>query len=149
MTISHILWPTDFSTLSRNAAPVVNEMARRFSAPVEVLNVVVDPPMIAPRAALALESYKQVSEEHAVTALDNLVRDDVAEDVVAHTHTVRATATAHAIVDFADAQGIDLIIISTHGETGLTRLVFGSVAEKVVRMARCLVLTVPIPPDEE
>ena len=49
----------------------------------------------------------------------------------------------------ADEQGADLIVISSHGRTGLGRIIFGSTAEAVVRHARCPVLVVKPPPDEE
>jgi nucleotide-binding universal stress UspA family protein len=51
-------------------------------------------------------------------------------------------AAANAIVDFAVKEHVDLIVIATHGETGLQRFIFGSVAEKVVRLATCPVLTI-------
>jgi nucleotide-binding universal stress UspA family protein len=49
---------------------------------------------------------------------------------------------AHEIVRLANEHAVDLIVIATHGETGWRRLVFGSVAEKVVRLAECPVLTI-------
>ena len=56
---------------------------------------------------------------------------------------------AAEIVRIADEQGADLIVISSHGRTGLGRIIFGSTAEAVVRHARCPVLVVKPPPDEE
>lgn len=147
--ITRILWPTDFSALSRNAAPVVNEMARRFSAPVDVLHVFSDPPIVAHQAALALETYRQAAEDQFTKNLATLVEEEIDRDVDARPHLLRAAATANAIVEFATENDIDLIVISTHGETGLTRFVFGSVAERVVRLADCSVLTVPNPADED
>jgi nucleotide-binding universal stress UspA family protein len=56
---------------------------------------------------------------------------------------------AAEIVRVADEQKVDLIVISSHGRTGLGRIIFGSTAEAVVRHARCPVLVVKPPPDEE
>jgi nucleotide-binding universal stress UspA family protein len=122
-------------------------MARRFSARVDVLNVVADPPMVAPESTVALARYSEAAGEYAANAISELVGREIADDVEARAHTVRSRSTAHAIADFARSEKAELIVISTHGETGLQRLVFGSVAEKVVRLAPCLVLTVPMADD--
>ena len=57
--------------------------------------------------------------------------------------TVEHASAPLAICDYADKHGVDLIVIGTHGRTGMTRLMIGSVAEKVVRHAGCAVLVVP------
>jgi nucleotide-binding universal stress UspA family protein len=68
------------------------------------------------------------------------------EELVGKTVKVRTLVghglAAEEIVPMAKAESVDLIVISTHGSTGLERFVFGSVAEKVVRLAECPVLTV-------
>ena len=52
------------------------------------------------------------------------------------------------IVNVAEQENVDVIVIATHGSTGWQRFVFGSVAEKVIRMAPCPVLSIQVPPEE-
>jgi len=64
---------------------------------------------------------------------------------VSFEHKLLAGDPAAAIVEAADQENVDLIVLGTHGRTGLTRLLMGSVAENVVRKAKCPVLTVKHP----
>jgi len=57
--------------------------------------------------------------------------------------TAEHVSTAKAICDYADEHGVDMIVIGTHGRTGLSHVLMGSVAEKVVRHANCPILVVP------
>jgi nucleotide-binding universal stress UspA family protein len=52
------------------------------------------------------------------------------------------------IVNIAEKENVDVIVIATHGSTGWQRFVFGSVAEKVIRMAPCPVLSIQVPPEK-
>jgi nucleotide-binding universal stress UspA family protein len=150
-TFRRILWPTDFSRLSRRALPVVKDVASRFSAAVEVLHVLQPLPamgFMTGQGAVAATEYMKTSDDGAQKTLREIVDRDLAGGIEARGTTTTGNA-AHEIVRFAEGNEIDLIIIATHGETGFSRWVFGSVAEKVVRLASCPVLTVPAPPDEE
>jgi nucleotide-binding universal stress UspA family protein len=147
MEIQRILWPTDFSTLSRSALPFVNEMALRFSAAVDAVHAIPTLPTIAaagsPDApAVSLTSYLSSMREQAEERLQKLVTDAVVDSIDTHWEVLNGNP-AYAIVNYASDRHSDLIILSTHGETGVTRLVFGSVAEKVVRLAKCPVLVIP------
>jgi nucleotide-binding universal stress UspA family protein len=151
ISIRRILWPTDFSQLSRRALPVVNEMASRFSAAVDVLHVLSTPPTLVSmtgQGAVAATEYLTALDQKAKLSVKDIVAREISDEVTASA-TTRRGSPAHEIVRFAEEDDVDLIIIATHGETGFSRLVFGSVAEKVVRLAPCPVLTVPAPPDEE
>ncbi len=151
-TIERILWPTDFSDESKRALPLVNQMARQFNAHVHILNVLPDlPPMAASPGhdgPLAMTEYMESMEEHANETLDELLDTAIADDVEA-TATVRPGSPAHQIAEIAESENIDLIVIATHGKTGLKRYVVGSVAEKVVRLAPCPVLSVPPHPEDD
>jgi nucleotide-binding universal stress UspA family protein len=72
----------------------------------------------------------------------------VPPDVIAHP-VLASGDPPREIIRAAEDQKIDLIVIATHGHTGWGRLLFGSVAEKVVRLAPCPVLTIKAPPAEE
>lgn len=145
-----ILWPTDFSEASRRALPVVNDLAGLFSATVDVLHVLAPASALASMAgpgAVATTEYSKSLEERARATINDIVEREISNQISATATTLTGSA-AHEIVRFAEASDIDLIVIATHGETGLSRLVFGSVAERVVRHAGCPVLTVPASSDD-
>jgi nucleotide-binding universal stress UspA family protein len=145
ISFQRILWPTDFSEASRSALPAVNGLASQFSATVDVLHVLSPAPSLASmtgHGAVATTEYLKSLEERARSTIKEVAGKEISSDVVTKTTTLMGSP-AHEIVNFAEVNDIDLIVIATHGETGLSRLVFGSVAEKVVRHAPCPVLTVP------
>lgn len=130
---------------------MVNELAGRFSATVDVLHVLSPAPPMASmtgHGAVAMTEYNKSLEEWARTTVKDLVDQEIPNEITAKTTTLMGGA-AHEIVRFAKVNDIDLIVIATHGETGLSRLISGSVTEKVVRLASCPVLTVPAAPEEE
>ncbi len=124
-----ILFATDFSDVSRRAGATAAEYARHFAARLHVLHVV--PPSQDPDPA------------------SRALRDAAAELGPGLTTVVAASSglVARQIVDYAARHRIDLIVVGTHGGTGFSHALLGSVAEAVVRRAPCLVLTVPaVPP---
>lgn len=146
--IKRILWPTDFSDEARRALPFVNGLARQFAARVDVLHVLPSGPAMASmtgHAAPMMTEYIKSMDEHARTTINSVVSDDI-EAGIPVDGSVKMGSAAHEISTFATDHDIDLIILSTNGETGLARLIVGSVAEKVVRFAPCPVLTVPPSP---
>jgi nucleotide-binding universal stress UspA family protein len=125
MRLKEILFPTDFSPASEAAGRIAREMALQGDARLHVLHVV--PPVADP--SLPAESLARVARRLA----DGL-----------HAETVLLTGwPGRNIVDYAREKRIDLIVLGTHGHTGITHAILGSVAETVVRLAPCLVLTVP------
>ena len=80
--------------------------------------------------------------KHAGSALQDEVESSFTDQVEVRWQILEGSPP-HAIVDFARDHHVDLIVLCTHGESGLARLIFGSVAEKVMRLAPCAVLTVP------
>jgi universal stress protein A len=125
MRLNEILFPTDFSPESEVAGLIAREMAVRADARLHVLHVV--PPITDP--SLPAESLARVARR----LTDGL-----------RAETVLLTGGAsRKIVDYAREKHIDLIVLGTHGRTGITLSILGSVAETVVRLAPCLVLTVP------
>lgn len=125
MRLNEILFPTDFSPASEAAGRIAREMALQAGARLHVLHVAA--PVTDP--APAAESLARVARRLA----DGL-----------RAETVLLTGWAgRNIVDYAREKRIDLIVLGTHGYTGITHALLGSVAETVVRLAPCLVLTVP------
>lgn len=146
MPVSRILIATDFGESSAAAYSYACEFANAFGAALHVVHVVGD---IRDRAAslppplVELETLQAEYEADARRKLDAfLVREnqnpagaDMIVTVLASNHT------AAAILDYATAQGIDLIVVGTHGRNGFVDLFMGSVAQQIVRTAPCPVVT--------
>jgi nucleotide-binding universal stress UspA family protein len=150
-TIKRILWPTDFSDEARRALPLVNGLARQFAARVDVLHVLPPAPAMASmvgHAAPAMTEYMKSMDAHARETVNTMVEKDI-ESGIPVVSSVKLGSAAHEIASYATENDIDLIILATNGETGLARMLIGSVAEKVVRLAPCPVLTVPPGPEDD
>ena len=126
MKISEILLPTDFSAAAEAAALVATAMARETGARLHVVHVV--PPATDPLLG---------SEQ--LTRLGPKLGKGLAVELA-----LLSGRAAREITKYARDKGIDLIVMSTHGRTGVSRTLLGSVAEAVVRLSPCLVLTVPM-----
>lgn len=143
LPVKFIVCPTDFSTPACTCVRVASELAEHFDAELLLVNIVPALPGVPPdpNYVFKIPEYEQYlhadAEEHLRRTRDDLVSKNVkVRTQVGH------GAAAEEIVLIAKTEGADLIVISTHGSTGLERWVFGSVAEKVVRLAECPVLTV-------
>jgi universal stress protein A len=139
-----VLCPTDFSAPSREAVSAASEVARMFSASLVLVHVVQPLPAAATAASgypIDIEALERALLEHAKQRLHESAHSHVGSDVTTILRAVRGSVAAE-ILEVASDEGADLIVISTHGETGLRHVLLGSVAEKVVRMATCPVLTV-------
>ena len=149
ITLKNILVATDFSDCSDAAFLYGRNFARAFDATVHLLHVVSDlsSHVVQAGVVMDLDELQRDLEDEARKRLDAIAE---AEKGVLRVRPVVLTssATAHAIVGYARDEAIDLIIVGTHGRTGLTHFVMGSVAQHVVRAAPCPVLTVRHPERE-
>ncbi len=125
MRLSEVLFPTDFSTASDVAGGIAREMARQAGARLHILHVV--PPVTDP--SLPAEQIARLAQT-------------MGEGLPVETALLTGRAGRH-IVAYARDKHIDLIVMATHGRTGISHAILGSVAETVARLAPCLVLTVP------
>ena len=139
-----ILCPTDFSEGSRAAISQATELAKQFRAAIHLLHAISmqAPPLPTdPEYSLTSLEADKILDEQARRNLQN-----VAEQLNKAGITTRAIVVvgdaATAIVETAEREQVDLIVIATYGKTGWRRLAFGSVTEKVVRLATCPVLTI-------
>lgn len=145
-TFGDILFPTDFSDDAMAALPHAVAIAERFGGGLHLLHVLHDPVMLLPDAGLAaapvtLDAGSPEAAELVEAARDRL--DEItAADAVVTNRVVMLGATADEICRYATQQQIDLIVMGTHGRSGLLHMLLGSTAEKVVRHAPCPVLTV-------
>jgi nucleotide-binding universal stress UspA family protein len=149
--LHRILVPTDFSKFSDNALRYGVAFAEKFGAAIHLLHVVQDLALFIPEAVMVsgpivsppVEQFVAAARTALARTIEGLklsgisVIPEVAEDV-----------PFDEIIRFAREKNIDLIVMGTHGHTGLAHLLVGSVAEKVVRKAPCPVLTVRHPEHE-
>jgi universal stress protein A len=145
LTISRILVPIDFSAQSERALHYATALASRLGASLELLHVVEDP--IAAGAwgsETVIPNLSELRDELIADAERRLqqYREPDEQPRVGLRIAVRMGRTAQTITEYANAAEIDLIVMGTHGRTGVAHLVMGSVAERVLRHASCPVLTV-------
>jgi nucleotide-binding universal stress UspA family protein len=138
--IKKILAPTDFSDLSARGVRYACQLARDVGAEVIIFNVV-----------LLDETNtinKQEMERHRVR-LDKFVSDRIADvsGNLKFRKVVDAGQPYGAIIDCAENESVDLIVMSSHGRSGLSRMLIGSVTDKTLRGASCPVLVVPLEKD--
>jgi len=140
-----ILCPTDFSEPSYEAIKTAGELAFHFGSELCILHVVSPVPVVpmGGGAAFNVPLYEQELEVTSRKSLEEIINQLEWKELKARLIVLRGNA-ADEIVGIADQENVDLIVIATRGRTGLDRLIFGSVAEKVVRLARCPVLTVAV-----
>jgi nucleotide-binding universal stress UspA family protein len=141
LPINNILFPTDFSDRALGAFHVACALARDYQARVTVLHVrelptaafaefgAVPPPELPSRTEV-MDKLHEFDPHDECIHMEFLLVDGIPADEI-----VKAAADYHC----------DLIVMGTHGRTGLSRLVMGSVAEEVVRKAPCPVLTLKSP----
>lgn len=142
-SVRRILVPVDFSELSRAAALAAAELGARFGAPLELLHVW-RPPPLRPDLMVWAESDGVSLWQYARQRAEEEMRELVEQLKLGSQDMslILAGEPATTIVDHANAEGFDLIVMGTRGRGGLGHLLIGSVAEKVVRHAPCPVLTI-------
>jgi nucleotide-binding universal stress UspA family protein len=148
--LKRILVPTDFSKHSQNALTYAAALAEKFGAEIYLFHVVQDLALYLPDA-IAAAPPPTIPFTQLVTAsreaLAKVIREQLPAGVRA-TPEVREGSPLPDIIAFAKEKDIDLIVLGTHGRTGLVHVLMGSVAENVVRKAPCPVLTVRHPEHE-
>ena len=143
--IKRILVPLDFSANSTRALDYAHGLALKFDAAIHLIHVCDVPSLSTGSAdayAIAYTDWSRLLGEEAereLTTIANGLRG------IAATTEVLFGAPGPAIIDAADANGADLIVMGTHGHGALMHVMMGNVAERVVRMAPCPVLTVREP----
>lgn len=147
--ISNILVATDFGEASIAALAYGRELARTFGGRLRVLHVVETPVMMAgpDGAGVDLARLARDFEAQAQRALDDLVTAEDRREFAATT-VIRQGSPAQEIVRQARETDVDIVVMGTHGRGVMGHLLMGNVAEKVVRLAPCPVLTVRHPEHE-
>ena len=146
-TVKHILFATDFSPCSEPAFRYAVDWAKVFNAQLTLFHGISLQPGVDIDASIAqryLDEQRNVAEEHLQHLLDQ------AHEHVPHAALEMRTGLASSqICDVAREHHADLIITGTHGWTGFNRIIFGSIAERVIQQAPCPVLSIPDRSPEE
>jgi nucleotide-binding universal stress UspA family protein len=146
LSIKKILVPIDFSDYSKSALKYATEFSKYFEA--ELILIYVVEPMVYPpdfsMGQIAIPTVDIELDKRAKEEIEKLAKTEISPEV--KTQTIIKTGKPFLeIIQTATELDVDLIIIATHGHTGVEHILFGSTAEKVVRKAPCPVLTLREP----
>jgi nucleotide-binding universal stress UspA family protein len=155
--VSSILWPTDGGEPSYKALEAAIAIAEKFNARIYALRVVAPvPPLVGPGYVqmvgagyepMAIKGYDvPLYQQELLKSAENDLSQVVAKKVpkeIEITREVKIGTPAEVIIEFAQEKDIDIIIMATHGRTGISRFMIGSVAEKTIRQSTIPLLVIP------
>jgi nucleotide-binding universal stress UspA family protein len=155
--VSSILWPSDGGDPSYKALEAAIAIAEKFNARIYALRVVAPvPPLAGPGYApmagagyesMAIKGYDvPLYQQELLKSAENDLSQVVAKKVPKHIEIsceVKIGTPAEVIIKFAREKNIDIIIMATHGRTGISRFMIGSVAEKTIRQSTIPLLIIP------
>ena len=145
-----IMSPIDFSEHSDVALKAATEMASTFGSELCLVHVVPAIPRLPSATAFFHEGeYEEELHKCAQKRLDEMVRALEGRGIKARSEVGTANDVSMELLRIAEHNNVDLIVIATHGMTGWHKLAFGSVAEKVVKLATCPVLVLRAQPEAE
>lgn len=150
MVLKHILVPVDFSECSVAALQHARNLSEAFGAKLDVIHTYDVPSFVTPNIVVFAGNLETPLADHA----DRQARDQLLEFLRKHGLGDQPNLTARVvmgppgptILDIAETERPDLLVIGTHGRTGMARVLLGSTAEKVLRGAPCPVLAVKAEP---
>jgi len=144
--IKKVLVPIDFSDYSRNSLKYAAGFVKCFDAEL-ILVYVIEPTIYPPdfsMGQIAIPAVDADIDARSIEELEKLAKTEIPSDVKCKT-IVKTGKPFIEIIETASEEDTDLIIIASHGHTGVEHILFGSTAEKVVRKAPCPVLTLRDP----
>ena len=148
--LHRILVPTDFSKFSQAALGYAVAFAEKFGSELHLLHVVQNLAVMIPDSVNVMPpvgpSIEQLTSA-VQTALDRIIQENKLE-ALKEQKAVREGTPFYEIIQYAKEKDVDLIVMGTHGHSGLVHMLLGSVTEKVVRKSPCPVLTVRHPEHE-
>ena len=149
ISVQSILWPFDGSEHSIKALDIAVELAKQFKAKIHGLHVTGSMPTLmmtgygdAQVAGFDIPLYEAELRQAAKKSLEQIVSDRVPEEVEIKTK-IQTGVPKEIIADYARDNGIDLIVMSSHGRSGLSRAILGSVAEATIRTSTVPILVIP------
>jgi len=142
LSVKNVLFPTDFSPTSEAALPYATAICRRFGSTLHMVHVLSDAGLLMMTGGVDYVSMGTIYEDAQNEAKQKLDGISARFESIPHRNYVRHGSVWKNLADIVEANAIDLIVLSTHGRTGLGKLLLGSVAEDILRHAPCPVLTV-------
>ena len=142
ISLKNILFATDFSEASQAALPYAAAISRRYRSQLHVVHVMSSAGYIVPPepvSAITIEAMHQAALADARERMQTLASQ--LETIACHTY-VREGEVWESLSELIRTREIDLLVVGTHGRTGVEKLVLGSKAEEILRQATCPVLTV-------
>jgi len=145
-----ILVPHDFSASANHATAIARDEAKAHGGRIVLLHVIDLPQQLSPDAVIVPEatgapiSVKQYAVQSAEAHLQDIA-DRLAKDGAIATGVIKIGTPVDEIIRTVDEHKIDLVVMGTHGRTGIRHLMAGSVTERVVRSSRVPVLTIRHP----
>lgn len=142
--IRRILIPTDFSEPARQAQAYAIALAEKFGSELHLMHIVPEVVIPFPDASTSWTMPATFQKDQLKSAETRLLQQLDTQWAKNHVviQTTKVGSPVEEIVSYAKETDIDLIVIGTHGYSGFAHFLLGSVAEKIVRMATCPVLTV-------
>ena len=137
-----ILCPVDFSEFTKEVIAYAADISKRYGAELHVLHVIPNLTYFTP--------YESFLTPENLVAIEKNIQDEVDRDFkkvlgrvdIDVRKAVRTGVAFVEIIDYAKTEGIDLIVMGTHGRSGIEHILIGNVAEKVVRKSPCPVMTI-------
>jgi nucleotide-binding universal stress UspA family protein len=142
---TRILVPIDFSSSSHTALEVATELADKFHAELFLINVVPESPAVALPAGVSEASLVEAAKSQAEGHLGKSKKTIGGKGITVNSSVEVGYDVAGTILEAIDRDKIDQVVISTHGCSGWYPTVFGSIAEKIVKLAPCQVLLLRTP----
>lgn len=142
--INKILYPTDFSEPSKLALEYAAALAKQFDAELEILHIMFDETQVVSfyLPQVTMQSLSADIETGSEKQLTDFISEQPVLNGVRYTKKLIKGTPFLEIIKRAEESQADMIVLGTHGRTGLDHVLFGSTAEKVVRKAPCPVFTV-------
>jgi len=141
--LKKVLVPTDFSEYSQHALQYGLSFSKEYRAQMILLHVIEDPfyPSTGANFGFDMEDYFRRMEDDSRERMARMVPPEIEKEISVERIVARGSAFLE-IIRLAKERGVDMIVLATHGRTGLAHVLMGSVTEKVVRKAPCPVLVV-------
>jgi len=142
MAVKNVLFATDFSPTSESALPYAAAICRRFGSTLHTAHVLSEAGLLMMAGGVDYVSMGTIYEDAQNEAKERL--DQISEHIegIPHRNYVRHGQVWKTLANIIAENEVDLVVVGTHGRTGLGRLLLGSVAESILRHAPCPVLTV-------
>jgi nucleotide-binding universal stress UspA family protein len=139
-----IVVPTDFSPCAEEAWMVAQRLAAAFGSELLLVHVLAEAALLGPLSADRLREVHDAASKRAAAMLESWAEQGRSKGLSVRL-ALRTGAPHQEIVDLATDERADLVVMGSHGRGRMSRLLLGSVADRVVRLAPCAVLTVREP----